>query len=413
MEGPCSSSSGYCYYATGVGGACAGLGFEPPSGYWCAAHPPRGTTYSTKFPSGLEYDANAFDGKSWPSFKPNQTVINAFRSGHWFSYVWLVDQYDPTKRELSWTVGGFQGGEGAGSAGEWNVENVFEELDSPNEWFYDEDKKDLYFFHNGTGSPAGVFAGTSLRQLVTVTGGGSAHGETAPHALDITIRGVRFADAALSTLAPHGLPSDGGGDWAIARSAALHVSGVEGFTVEGCLFERLDGNAVMISGYARNTTVRDNEFHLVGENGIVSWGYTADFADAQRAVPIPETQGPDMRDGNHPQGNLIADNLIHEIGHFQKQVSCYFQAQTQGSTLSRNICFNGPRAGINFNDGGGGADLLEANLVFNMVRETQDHGACDSHAVAQAPAPDFHSYPLALPLARLHAGSVPATSSFD
>ena len=45
--------------------------------------------------------------------------------------------------------------------------------------------------------------------------------------------------------------------------------------VEGCLFERLDGNAVMISGYSRNTTIRDNEFHLIGENGIVSWGYTA------------------------------------------------------------------------------------------------------------------------------------------
>ena len=39
---------------------------------------------------------------------------------------------------------GFQGGEGCGTAGEWNVENVFEELDAPNEWFYDEDKKDLY-----------------------------------------------------------------------------------------------------------------------------------------------------------------------------------------------------------------------------------------------------------------------------
>eukprot|EP01047_Picozoa_sp_COSAG01_P001292 COSAG01_NODE_28_length_36622_cov_14.695751_21_plen_44_part_00 len=25
LDGPCSSSSGYCYYATGVGGACAGM----------------------------------------------------------------------------------------------------------------------------------------------------------------------------------------------------------------------------------------------------------------------------------------------------------------------------------------------------------------------------------------------------
>ncbi len=34
---------------------------------------------------------------------------------------------------MGWTIGGFQGGEGSGTAGEWNVENVIEELDYPNE----------------------------------------------------------------------------------------------------------------------------------------------------------------------------------------------------------------------------------------------------------------------------------------
>jgi hypothetical protein len=71
-------------------------------------------------------------------------------------------------------------------------------------------------------------------------------------------------------------------------------------------------------------------------------------------------------------------SLCHHAGHFQKQVSCYFQAQTHKSTLSGNICFNGPRAGFNFNDGMGGGDLLKGNLIFNMVRETQDHGRCTS-----------------------------------
>ena len=66
-----------------------------------------------------------------------------------------------------------------------------------------------YFFHNGTGAPSAsaTFAGTSLQQLVTISGGGSARGEHAPHATDITLRGIRFADAALSTLAPHGPPA--------------------------------------------------------------------------------------------------------------------------------------------------------------------------------------------------------------
>jgi hypothetical protein len=36
------------------------------------------------------------------------------------------------------------------------------------------------------------------------------------------------------------------------------------------------------------------------------------------------------------------------------------------------------RAGFNFNDGMGGGNLLDSNLIFNMVRETQDHGTFNS-----------------------------------
>ena len=46
--------------------------------------------------------------------------------------------------------------------------------------------------------------------------------------------------------------------------------------------------------------------------------------------------------------------------------------------LIDNVFFNGPRAGINFNDGFGGGNLLKNNLIFNHVRETQDHGQFNS-----------------------------------
>lgn len=55
----------------------------------------------------------------------------------------------------------------------------------------------------------------------------------------------------------------------------LQIEGAENVLIEGCLFERIDGNGVMISGYNRNTSIIDNEFHLVGENGapaiITAW----------------------------------------------------------------------------------------------------------------------------------------------
>ena len=40
--------------------------------------------------------------------------------------------------------------------------------------------------------------------------------------------------------------------------------------------------------------------------------------------------------------------------------------------------YHGPRAAINFNDGLGGGSVVENNLLFGMVRETNDHGPFNS-----------------------------------
>ena len=60
------------------------------------------------------------------------------------------------------------------------------------------------------------------------------------------------------------------------------------------------------------------------------------------------------------------------------ETSCYFQALTANATIRDNIFFNGPRAGINFNDGFGGGSVITGNLLFNFVRETADHGQFNS-----------------------------------
>lgn len=377
--GPCESTSGYCYYSTAVGGNCAAMGYEPPSGYWCSSNPTRGSEYTSRAPSGMVYDASAFEGRTWSSFEANHTAtVTAFREGAWFSYTWAVDAYDPVERKMEWTWGGFQGAEGCDKAQDWFVENILEELDAPNEWYADRHAHLLYYFYNGTGAPPAdlVVVATNLTELVHIEG--QYDGKTFTPVTDVVLSNLKFSDSALTLLAPHGLPSDGGGDWAIARTAAVFLQTTERLVIENCVFERLDGTGLMLSGYNRNTTIASNEFTLIGESAIVSWGFTRDFPTASRPVPIPNGQGPDATDGNHPQGTLISSNFIHELGIFQKQSSCYFQAQTQGTRLIQNICFNGPRAGINFNDGMGGGNLLDGNLVFNMVRETQDHGTFNS-----------------------------------
>jgi hypothetical protein len=45
---------------------------------------------------------------------------------------------------------------------------------------------------------------------------------------------------------------------------------------------------------------------------------------------------------------------------------------------SGNVFFNGPRAGININDGFAGGHVMKRNVGFNLVRETSDHGVFNS-----------------------------------
>jgi len=60
----------------------------------------------------------------------------------------------------------------------------------------------------------------------------------------------------------------------LQRDAALFFEGTVGLEVQGCVFERLDGIALMLSGYTRNATILENAFTLIGDSVIASWGYT-------------------------------------------------------------------------------------------------------------------------------------------
>ena len=53
--------------------------------------------------------------------------------------------------------------------------------------------------------------------------------------------------------------------------------------VQGCVFERLDGNAVIVSGYNRNAVIDSCEFAWIGDTCIAEWGRT-------RGTPV---DGPD------------------------------------------------------------------------------------------------------------------------
>ena len=337
-------------FQIGIGGPVAV--FNPPESYWGTAHPIGGGARTYEITTGLVYSPDEeFARRTWK--RPETGVVHAFHCGHWDNWQFAIDRRDNSTQEITWSIGGFQEARGCATGVEWYVENVFEELDSPGEWYFDDLDNKLYFYPNDSAPASGI--GTVLDRVIGI------HGSMDNPVRNVVLANLIFAHTATTFLKPYEVPS--GGDWAIHRDGAVFVEGVDGFLLQNCRFDAPGGNGLFLSNYVRNAIIEGNEFVYTGDSAILSIG---------------STELIDGTDGNQPRGTKIIGNLMHEIGVFGKQTSAYCQAMTSETQVNGNVLFNGPRAGINFNDGFGGGHLVEQNLIFNMVRETGDHGSFNS-----------------------------------
>lgn len=337
-------------FQIGIGGPVDA--FDPPESYWGTKDPTGGGGATYKIPTGLWYlPSEGFANRTWK--RPETGVVHAFHCGHWGNWQFAINGRNDSLHQISWSYGGFQEARGCESGAEWYVENILEELDAPGEWYFDNLDNKLYFFPNGSVPQSGI--GTVLDTLINIEGGMDSPVQ------NITIANLTFAHTATTFLKHYEVPS--GGDWAIHRGGAVFVEGVDGFLLQNCLFDAPGGNGLFLSNYIRNAIVDSNEFVYCGDSAIAVVGSTKLI---------------DGTDGNQPRGTKIIGNLIHEVGIFGKQTSAYFQSLACETEILGNVFFNGPRAGINFNDGFGGGNFVGENLGFNMVRETGDHGPFNS-----------------------------------
>ena len=329
--------------------------FDPPESYWGTADPVGGGGSTYKITTGLVYSTDEeFAKRSWKN--PKTGVVHAFHCHYWGNWQFAIDDRDEESNTIKWSYGGFQEARGCFFGKEWYVENIFEELDAPGEWFYDQTEQKLYLYPNGSNDnvPSDGF-GTQLKRLFNI------RGSMDRPVYNITLINMTFTQTEPTYFEGHEVPS--GGDWSIHRGGAVFVEGVDGLAIQHCLFDSPGGNGLFLSNYVRNAVIEANEFRYAGDSSIAVVG---------------STELIDGTNGNQPRGTRVLNNLIHESGVFGKQTSPYMQALACQTELIGNVIFNAPRAGINFNDGFGGGNLLKNNLIFNTVRETGDHGAFNS-----------------------------------
>ena len=346
----------YTNFRIGRGGPCSI--FTPPDSYWCSDQPGGGGARVFESPTGVTFNKTAMlNGPYDAELFKSTAVLHTFRPAHWSSWMFEFADFDADSLHGTFSKGGFQGARGESKGSEWWLSNVFEELDYPNEYFFNPKTGQLYYFHNGTGPPPSdyVFVAADLKTLIKITGSKD------DPVNNVTLQNIVLTSSAYTYMDPHGIPS--GGDWALQRSGGVFLEGTKNVNIENCLFKNLDGNGLFLSGFVHDTVISNNEFTLIGDSAMAAWGFT------------------DLVDGTgqeQPRRTIVKNNYIHELGLYEKQSSCWFQGKSAQTRLSGNICFNGPRAGVNFNDGFGGANVMEDNVLFNLCRESSDHGPFNS-----------------------------------
>jgi hypothetical protein len=329
---------------------------------------------SAQYFNGSAADVIASRSARWAD--PAGGYFHAMHPNMWGGFSWRITGKD-TNNQVQ-MEGGWQnnrGGTGP-NPGIQFVENIFEELDSPGEWFLNTKTHTLYFY-----PPAGLdldhatVEATRLRCLVQF------QGDRQNPVRFIALKGLTFRQTArtfMDTREPL-LRTD----WTIYRGGAVFFNGAEDCSLEDSHLDQVGGNAVFVNNYNRRVVIRGCHIDKAGANGVCFIGDPKaarsplfNYNDINQLENIDRTPGP--KTDNYPADCLVDDCLIHETSRTEKQTAPVEIDLAQSITIRHCSIYDVPRTGINIGDGCWGGHVIEFCDIFDTVKETGDHGSFNS-----------------------------------
>ncbi len=323
---------------------------------------------------GFAADAFTKDrAASWAD--PIGGYIHAMHRAGWGGYHYLITGKDASG-DLTYE-GGWQNNRRMGMHKDHRmVENIFEELDAPGEWFHDAKTSTLYYKPvPGTDLSKAKIEVVRLRHLVEFQGS-----EKSPVRF-ISLQGftVRHAARTFMDCKEQLLRSD----WAIYRGGAFMLTGAEDVSILDCEFDQIGGNAVFVNNYNRRVLVKGCHIHDTGASGVCFVGDPDavrdplfEYGQKNDLATIDRTPGP--KTNNYPARCAVEDCLIHGIGRVERQPAGVQIEMASEITVRDCSVYDTARAGINIGDGAWGGHLIERCDVFDTVLETHDHGSFNS-----------------------------------
>jgi hypothetical protein len=306
---------------------------------------------------------------------PAGGYIHAMHSSRWGGYHYRITGKKPDG-EIAYE-GGWQNNRQMGMHKDFRmVENIFEELDAPGEWFHNAKTNTLYF----KPEPSMDLAKSNvevvrLRHLIEFKGSSK---QAVKH---ITLKGFTYRHTArtfMDTKEPL-LRSD----WAIYRGGAVLLTGTENVSILDSEFDQVGGNAVFINHYNRRALVKGCHIHDAGGSGVCVVGDPEavrnplfEYGQTNDLTKIDRTPGP--KTDNYPAESAVEDCLIHGIGRVERQPAAVQISMAYKISVSDTSIYDCARAGINISEGTWGGHLIERCDVFDTVLETHDHGSFNS-----------------------------------
>lgn len=322
--------------------------------------------------------------KQWKH--PETGYLHAMHRSDWGDFHYRITGKDD-KNQLA-LEGGWQNNRQSGLHPDNRmVENIFEELDAPGEWFFDTEESVLYYYPiEGENMEKAVVETPQLKHLFEI------RGTEADPVMNIRLDGLQLTQTMRTFMERYEplLRSD----WTIYRGAAVFMEGTERCSLSDCDLYNLGGNAVFFSKYNRNAEVSGSHFTNIGASAICFVGdpqcVRSPSFEYSLFVPfdlLDREKGP--KGNNYPSNCVVKDNLIHKIGLFEKQITGIELSMSQSIIISHNSIYDTPRAGINVSEGTWGGHIIEYNDIFDTVKETGDHGSFNSWGRDRFWHPDY------------------------
>ncbi|MDT7804385.1 MAG: hypothetical protein QOI78_7818, partial [Actinomycetota bacterium] len=223
---------------------------------------------------------------------------------------------------------------GAGRVGPTMVENVKEELDAPGEWYYDTKAGQLLYYPTaGTDLSKATVETAEQDQLITLTGdsvGRPVH--------DITFDGLHLTGTH-RTLFDSTFERDAKGDWAVVRKGAVYMKNAADITVTNSFFDQLGGNGVFMDGYNDHNVISNSRFESDGASDVQIVGSpdaVRNYADNYYDTVAIDDTGTGPKSQNYPRDIDVRNNLMQNMGRFEKQSSGVNISMSEDVTVDRN-----------------------------------------------------------------------------